>query len=199
MQSTTSTTKKKSYKELLFLQLKNKKSRKAYMESHIRNGISFQIRTMRNNKKRKLSQEALGRLAGMKQEAICRLENPNYEGYTLKTLKDIAAAFDVALIVRFASFSELVKWDLNLSSDTLNIPSYDDDSYFQENFEIASTEGYKIKTGTPDNQVIDFNKIRANRPEKTVFNSVNTIPDGMQKVAASNTIPDGDGMQKIAL
>ena len=83
--------------------LKDKKYRDAYVEESVRVGIPFQIRTIRNGKK--LKQEELGKLAGMKQEAICRLEDPNYGSFTLKTLNNIAAAFDVGLIVRFAPFS----------------------------------------------------------------------------------------------
>ncbi len=127
MQSNTS----KSHKEKLLENLKDKEYRKAFVESHINNGVAFQIRTMRGD----LTQEDLGKLAGMKQTQICRLENPNYGSFTLKTLKEIAAAFDVALIVRFVPFSELVKWDLNLSAQTLLVESFDKDPYFQEKTE----------------------------------------------------------------
>ncbi len=112
MQSNTSMT----YEEELLSKLKDKEYRTAYVESHINNGIAFQIRTLRGD----LTQEELGKRAGMKQEAICRLENPNYGSFTLKTLKQIASAFDVGLIVRFVPFSDLVKWDLNLSSESLH-------------------------------------------------------------------------------
>ena len=130
---------RKDYKKELYLQLQNKKYRQAFVESHINNGIPFQIRTMRNN--RNLKQEDLGRLAGMKQETICRLENPNYCRFTLKTLKKIADAIDVALIVRFVPFSELVRWDLNLSADSLGVPSFDQDNYFKENGDYMEIMG----------------------------------------------------------
>jgi transcriptional regulator with XRE-family HTH domain len=120
-----------SYKEELLKNLEDPEYRKSFVETHINNGIAFQIRTMRHN--RKLKQEDLGKLAGMKQEAICRIENPNYGNFTLNTLKEIAAAFNVALMVRFIPFGDLIKWDLNLSSKSLEVPSYDQDSYFKEN------------------------------------------------------------------
>lgn len=165
MQSTISN----DYKKILFSQLKDKEYRIAFMESHINNGIPFQIRTMRNN--RKMKQEDLGKITGMKQEAICRLENPNYGSFTLKTLKEIANAFDVALMVKFVPFSELVKFDLNLSSGSLDLASYDEDHYFKTNEEkifglgelqrytlpdaqeasadVISLENYKISKNTP--------------------------------------------------
>ena len=143
MQSNTSN----SYKKLLFSKLKDKEYRQAFVEAYINNGIPFQIRTMRNT--REMKQEDLGRLAGMKQEAICRLENPNYGSFTLKTLKDLASAFDVALMVKFVPFSELAKWDLNLSATSLDVPSYDEDYYFQESdgeevVESGESQRYKI-------------------------------------------------------
>jgi transcriptional regulator with XRE-family HTH domain len=45
----------------------------------------------------------------MKQNAIARLENPNYGEYSVRTLQRLAAAFDVALVVKFAPFSEVVR------------------------------------------------------------------------------------------
>lgn len=116
-----------TYKDELLEDIKDKEYRNAFVSSHISNGIPFQIKTMRNN--RKMIQKELGKLARMKQTAICRLENPNYGNFTLKTLKAIAAAFDVALIVRFVPFSELVKWDLKLSAHSLEVPSFDQDNF----------------------------------------------------------------------
>ncbi len=50
---------------------------------------------------------------------ISRYENPDYGRYLISTLLDLAAAFDVALVVHFAPFSELVEWDLKATSKTL--------------------------------------------------------------------------------
>jgi hypothetical protein len=68
----------------------------------------------------------------MSQERISVAENPNYSRFNLKTLKKIASAFDVALIVRFVPISELVEWELKLSSEALEAISYDQDPYFRE-------------------------------------------------------------------
>ena len=124
-----------SYKEELLKNLEDPEYRKSFVETHIKNGIAFQVRAMRGN----LKQEDIGKLAGLKQQpAISRIENPNYGKFTLKTLKEIAAAFDVALMVRFVPFGDLVKWDLNLSSKSLEVPSYDQDPYFKEKTEKAA-------------------------------------------------------------
>jgi hypothetical protein len=63
-----------------------------------------------------------------------RLENPNYGKHTLTTLKNIAAACDVALVVWFIPFGRLTYWasgtpyvDKGLTSDFYDIPAFDKD------------------------------------------------------------------------
>jgi hypothetical protein len=67
----------------------------------------------------------------MNQNAVSRLESPNYGKATLTTLRRIAKVFDVALMVRFVPFSQLTDWvsgtprlDLGLSPDLLRLPSF---------------------------------------------------------------------------
>ncbi len=79
----------------------------------------------------KLSQEELAEKVGMNQNAISRLENPFYGKPTLTTLKRLAAAFDVGLVVRFVPFGELVDWvtgtphiNRGLSAESLSVPSF---------------------------------------------------------------------------
>ncbi|MGD0883577.1 MAG: helix-turn-helix transcriptional regulator [Thermodesulfovibrionales bacterium] len=120
----------KRYKEELTEKLRDKEYRDAFVSSHINNGLPFQIRALREQ--RVWTQEQVAKISNKKQETICRLENPNYGNYTLGTLKEIASAFDVALVVRFVPFGELIEWDINLSSDSLEVVSFDEDPYFQE-------------------------------------------------------------------
>ena len=117
-------------REKLKAQLKDKKYRDAFVSEHIDTGIPFQIRALR--KQWKLTQKELSDITGMAQERISVAENPNYSRFNIKTLKRIASAFEVALIVRFVPISELVKWELNLSSEALEAVSFEDDPYFKE-------------------------------------------------------------------
>jgi len=78
------------------------------------------------------SQGQLAEKVGMNQNAISRLENPNYGKATITTLKRIAAAFDVALVIRFVAFGQMVDWvsgtpylDKGLSQESLRVPSFD--------------------------------------------------------------------------
>lgn len=59
-----------------------------------------------------------------KQETLSQWENPNYGNYTLRTLKKLAAAFDVGLLVRFVPFSELIHWTVRIKPERLAPPSF---------------------------------------------------------------------------
>lgn len=111
--------------------LKDKAYRDSFVVSHIYNGIAFQIKAIREQKE--WTQKELGDHAGnMQQERISVLENPNNSSVTINTLRKIASAFDVALMVRFVPFSDLVKWDANLSAQALQVTSFDEDTFFKE-------------------------------------------------------------------
>ena len=51
---------------------------------------------------------------------------------TLKTLKRLASAFEVGLMVKFVPFSELVESELHLTPDSLKVRSFDEEPYFRE-------------------------------------------------------------------
>ncbi len=104
--------------------LMSKEYRDAIVAAENSNAISFQIRAMQGE--RTWTQEKLGELAGMKQGFISRVVNSS-GNYSLGTLRKLASAFDVALIVRFAPFSELVDWMTNLTPERLAPPSFSDE------------------------------------------------------------------------
>ena len=138
-------------KKKLLEDFKVKRYRDAFVSTLIDTGIPFQIKTLREQRN-EMSQKELGELAGMKQEAISRLENPDYGKLNLNTLKRIASAFDVGLIVRFAPLSELVKWELNLTSESLKAVSYDEDLYFKEE---PAQEGGAFALSTGQDTIVD--------------------------------------------
>lgn len=104
---------------------KSKEAREAFVEAHIEDGISFQIRANRNS--RDLSQKDLGALCDMKQTAISRLESGEAGMPNLSTLLRLASAFDVALVVRFAPFSELIDWSMKIAERGIESRSFDHD------------------------------------------------------------------------
>src|SRR5260370_22124814 len=87
---------------------KSKEARAQFVSSHVDKTIAFQLRAIRD--KQGLSQEQLAEMVGMNQNAISRLESEWYGKATIRTLKRLAAALDVALVIRFVPFSQLVDW-----------------------------------------------------------------------------------------
>lgn len=165
----------RNYKEELIANLSNKEYRDAFVSSHIDNGIPFQIRALREQ--RDWTQEKLAKISKKKQEAICRFENPNYGSFTLATLKEVASAFDVALVVRFVPFSELVEWDIKLSSDSLKVLSFDKDPYFQEKEKEATITADREKYTVPFAQgtlsnVIDIEHYLSKRSKASTSQNV---------------------------
>ena len=116
-------------KSLITRLRRGKTERERFVESHLGKGIAYQIRAIRD--KFGWSQTELAEKVGMTQNAISRLESAEYGKPTLTTLKRLAAAFDVGLIVRFVPFSEMVHWvsgtpflNKGLCTETLAAPTF---------------------------------------------------------------------------
>jgi hypothetical protein len=95
--------------------------------------------------------------AGIKQQAISRLENPYYGKATLTTLKKFAAANDVGLLVEFVPYSELINRvsgtpyvERGYGPQTMNVPS------FEEEEKQGAFEG---KMGNPAQQSLSEDEI----------------------------------------
>ena len=58
------------------------------------------------------------------------MEDTGYGKLTLTTLKTLASAFDVGLMVRFVAFSDLVRKAANLAEDDLAVSDFENDSGF---------------------------------------------------------------------
>jgi transcriptional regulator with XRE-family HTH domain len=108
------------------MRTKGKPYRDAFVTAHLSTNIAAQIQTMRE--KEGWTQEQLAEKTGMSQARISVMENPSYDKYSLKTLRRLGSAFDVAVIVRFEAFSSLVNWVANLSPEKMAVPKFDDDS-----------------------------------------------------------------------
>lgn len=87
----------------------HKEGRAAENRAAIRD-IAAQVRIIR--RARNWTQPRLALEAGMSQADISRIElaKSTKHGLSVGTLLRIAAAFDVALVVKFAPFSELAEW-----------------------------------------------------------------------------------------
>jgi transcriptional regulator with XRE-family HTH domain len=119
-----------SIEDLVVRLQSGRRARQRFVESHLAKTIAYQLRAMRDE--RGMRQEELAAAVGMNQNGISRLESPEYGKPTLTTLKRLAAAFDVGLVVRFVPFSQLTSWvsgtayiDKGLSWDSLAVPSFE--------------------------------------------------------------------------
>lgn len=114
-----------TFKNKLLDKLRNKEFRGAYVSAHVRAGVAHQIRALRNE--RNWSQEELGKRSGKPQSVISRLEDPDYGKLSVQTLLDLASAFDVALMVGFVAFSEMLEKIQDVSPERLAVPNFSSD------------------------------------------------------------------------
>jgi len=108
-----------SPEEQLVLDLQDPEYRRAFIEAHATDTVAFQLRALRKEEGWD-QKDVAERLGNRKlQPMISRYENPDYGKYSISTLLDLAAVFDVGLIVRFAPFSEVADWDLSNNPNRL--------------------------------------------------------------------------------
>lgn len=107
--------------------LQEKAYRDAYVEAHVKVGIPHQIRALREQEERKWSQAELGRRSGKPANVISRLEDPESGGNTIRTCLEMASAFDVALVVKFVSYSRFLQEFEDVSPKALEVPSFASD------------------------------------------------------------------------
>lgn len=105
--------------------LDDQEYRTIFNEEQVGTALAFQIRHLREA--RGMTQEDLARATDKAQETISQWENPSYGRYTMSTLKQLAGAFDVALLVRFVSFGELANWTVELDQSRLSPPTYEEE------------------------------------------------------------------------
>lgn len=109
----------------LLAKLGNKEYRDAYVEEKVATSLPFQIRALREQPGREWSQAELGERAGMRQNAISRLEDAESGTPSITTLLRLARAFDVALLVKFVPFSKLLSEFADSSSEALSALSFE--------------------------------------------------------------------------
>ncbi len=172
-------------KKKLIRKLKNKEYRDAFVLEHINNAIPFQLQALR--KKEKLTQRELGEKSGKTQAWISKIENPNYSKFSLATLQEFASVFDVGLVVKFAPFSELINWEINLSPEDIQVKSFDEEK-FNESKKVMLENG---DTQTEENLVRILSNAQdghagkeLERPYYPIFGGSNPHKEGPKAVAA---------------
>jgi transcriptional regulator with XRE-family HTH domain len=111
----------------LLAKLRNPEYRDAYVEESVATSLPFQIKALREQPGREWSQAELGERAGMRQNAISRLEDAESGTPSITTLLRLARAFDVALLVKFVPFSKLLSEFADVSFEALSAQSFDEE------------------------------------------------------------------------
>jgi transcriptional regulator with XRE-family HTH domain len=106
----------------LLRKLSRKEYRVSYVEQNVRTGVAYQIRALREQ--RGWTQTAFGRLIGAGQSTASRLEDPDYGKMSISSLLQVASACDVALLVRFVSFEEMILRSRDVSPEALQVSSW---------------------------------------------------------------------------
>lgn len=109
----------------LFAKLCRKAYRDSYVAEHVRTGIAYQVRAMREA--RGWAQKKLAEILGKPQSVVSRLEDPDYGKLSVQSLLEIASAFDVALLVQFVSYPEFLRRTRDVSASVLNAESFNVD------------------------------------------------------------------------
>ena len=112
-----------NFSKRILSKLLSKKYRDAYVAESVRTGIAYQIRTMRDQRDH-MSQTALGAILGKPQSVVSRLEDPDYGKHTVQTLLEVAAAFDVALLVRFVTHEDMLRLTSDASPEALEVAGF---------------------------------------------------------------------------
>src|SRR5487761_1337539 len=87
-------------------EFQNAEYRHAYAEECVNTMIATQIKVLREE--REMTQSALADRAGMAQPRLSVMENADYSNWSINTLKRLARAFDVAISVKFETFSNVI-------------------------------------------------------------------------------------------
>lgn len=121
----------------------NREYRETFVDAHVASTVAAQVQTMRVD--RGLTQAELAEMTGMKQSRISIIENPNNRGLSISTLQRFAAAFDVALVVRFVPYSDLARWSSNDDSSKFSVSGFHDDRSPADDFgAVTVNAGYVI-------------------------------------------------------
>lgn len=96
-------------------QFHDKEFRDTYVAAQTRRFLARQMRKFRGH----LSQAEFADRLDKQQTIVSRLEDPNYSGWTLGTLLEIASKLNVGLVVRFVDFPMFLKFTGDLSEEAM--------------------------------------------------------------------------------
>jgi transcriptional regulator with XRE-family HTH domain len=132
--------------------------RHSFVESHVDSSLATQIQVLREQ--RKLTQAQLAEAAGMKQSQISRLERFDNSSWQLRTLRRVARALDLALVVRLESFGTVLPSIGDFGRKSLQRDSFEQDPAFKTERRAVGTvpnQSPLATTGLADDTVANSN------------------------------------------
>jgi transcriptional regulator with XRE-family HTH domain len=160
-------------REQFMHKFEDKAYRDALASAYNRRGMALQLRETRE--RRDWTQVNLGELAGMAQESISLLENPNYGKFTIRTLERLASALDVVLFYHFGTFGELADRMIHLGEPNLKVAGFEDvkreeaEEHLATTADTVSGPGFLAESHAGGGMLLQFR----NRPWSDNFRSAN--------------------------
>lgn len=115
-------------RQRLLERFRNKRYRRAYVDTFTDAAIATQIKALREQ--RRLTQGDLAKLCGLKQSQISAFEDVDNSSWTVRTLKKLAKAFDLVLVVKFESYGNVLPDIDAFGRSALERPSFEEDPVF---------------------------------------------------------------------
>lgn len=140
--------------------------RHAYVDSFMDSYIATQIKVLREQQQ--LTQTQLADQAGMRQSQISAMEDVNHSSWKVSTLKKIAKALDLVLVVRFESFGSILPEIDKFGRASLERISFTDDPIFAEDWALeqmdeSTTSPDQIQIGVTSARILQFPQMIAQR------------------------------------
>ncbi|HVB78929.1 MAG TPA: helix-turn-helix transcriptional regulator, partial [Candidatus Binataceae bacterium] len=117
-------------RENLKREFRDREYREAYADSFVNTFVAMQIRAIREQ--RGMTQKELAEKIGTAQTGVSRLENANYSGRSISTLKNVARQFDCWLRVSFEGYGSLIDEADRFGEDALRRPRFEEDIAFSD-------------------------------------------------------------------
>lgn len=152
----------------------DKETRYGYIDGFLDSFLGMQIRVLREQKG--WNQSELAEKAGMKQSRIPLLESMSYSSWSLYTLRKLAKAFDLRLVVKFEDFSSFVpEYFEDFDRENLKRRSFGDDIIFN-NKERYKAVNPLITEDTTQNKQLNTVIISKTRKVKTRLTKPDATP-----------------------
>jgi transcriptional regulator with XRE-family HTH domain len=123
--------------------LSSEDNRYAYADAMTNAFVSAQIKTLKED--RRLTQEELAGLIGTQQSGISRLLRSDYSAWNVDTLRKLARAFGVRLVIRFEEFGTLLEDVSGFTKKALLPRKFEEDQVF--NPRSGATSAWKVRDG----------------------------------------------------